>query len=180
MSEAQWIYEYHALHKKETEDRKFHIDTLKNVLISVLGLRVPPLNEDGTPKPKEDMTDEDRESFVPLIFLAGNHHLLKKYFEKFPEEGSQPNPAQDAAFDELSRRMAEDDGDMVPIIDPYAGKTWEQVKETILKKQHDTLGVVTVDAEGTPVTKPVNIPQEPSKSKVRHTVSFEDPDAGTK
>ena len=107
-SRAQWIWEYISLVKKDKDEREFYSKTLKNTLISVLGLNIlPPLGEDGMPKLAEELTEADKDFFTPAAFIMGNHHLLKGILERMPS-GEPPDMSDVTAPDDMDAMLREE------------------------------------------------------------------------
>lgn len=168
-SRAQWIWEYLAIQKRELTEHELQVKTMRRVMVHVLGLDLAaPLDDQGKPKPRETWTQDEHDSFVPAVFLMGNHHLAAKYFKRFQESQPDNNATgvtDDAAYDELVRKMAEEDGDMVPIIDdPLANVDLNQV---VREKEAAALGIKLVDS---PPTGTVKVSQAPKKKVVRRAV----------
>lgn len=132
MTRAQWIFEYLALRERESEERKFHVDSLRRILIYVMGLSaVIPGNEDP-------------DKFVPLIVLAGNHHLMHGYAKSMgvdmtpDEDGTTSISDQD--WEKMSQRMA---AGMEPIEDnPFDDIS---ARELLDREDKKILGVQEVD-----------------------------------
>lgn len=170
-SPAQWLWDYITLHKKEQDDRIFWVKTLKDVLVSVLGLKVPVLDETGHPKPEDTLTEQEKESFVPYIYLGGNTQLLQKYFEKCQEPAAPNNPDEDAAYEELQRKMADAEGDMVPLDDPFVNI---KPAEIVRRNDHKALGIIMVNDRDEPITSEVKISEAPPKPRFPTVMIEED------
>lgn len=148
MTRAQWTWEYMALLKREEEERKFNVKSMKAVLVNVLGLNLAKeLDENGKPITWEKMTEEQREAFVPAVMLMGNHRLMGPYVDKINagaiddiEQGVTHDIPVDE-FEKQSQAMMSDDGDMAPI-DPFAGRN---LMDEIQRARLEKLGVKTLE-----------------------------------
>jgi len=118
MSPSRWMFEYIALAKKEREEREFNIRALRNVLVSTLGLNLlRPEDSNGNPKRPEDMTEEDRESFLPLSVWMGNEGLLKAVKEQQEVlDITADLPPTDSTYEAMVAAIDAADGDIEPII----------------------------------------------------------------
>lgn len=148
-----------SLRRRETEEQDFSLKSLKNTLISVLGLNlVPPMDDNGDIIPEDQLTDDQKESFIPMVLLAGNHHLLSPHVKRVKEAlekqkiGSEVIAA-DAEFEKLSKALAAG-GDMEPIM---VGDI--TLEEAILKKELKDAGVHV-------------LPDDEIPRKIRHHVSI--------
>lgn len=108
MNEAQWLFEYYALQQKEQQTGeifKAATDTLRNMLIALLGLKPVAENDAG---------------IVPLSLMCGNHHFLPGIIKDLQAEADGKAAADDDAdFDALSeqiRQAAVGEGDAIPIL----------------------------------------------------------------
>ena len=118
MTEAQWLFEYHALRKKE--DREFEMGAevmkagariLRDTLIGVLGLNLL------VPKNEAEAATPDAPAFIPAAALMSNHHLLKIHFEAYQKAAGTETAMADAAFEEFSKKLARGDvGDLDPLL----------------------------------------------------------------
>lgn len=119
MNEAQWLFEYYALRKREEEETNFFvtlvrgiITNLREMLIGLLGLNVI---KQWTLKPGE--TAPDVTPFVPLSFLVARQDVLKHYIDEGARDDTPVPPEQDAAFEAWSAKLARGDiADMDPIL----------------------------------------------------------------
>lgn len=122
MTDAQWVFEFQALQRKEEMERKVEVEMLKtgarifrDTLITVLGLHLFP-GEVGA-----EREGDGPPPFTPATLLFSNHHLLKMAVEqlekKTKDEDAMSRAQSDAAFEEFSQRLARGDvGDMDPIL----------------------------------------------------------------
>lgn len=115
MTWGQWLFEYHALRKKEEDEGKFlgevmvaATNALRETLVGVLGLHLfaeeKPAGSGPTP-------------FIPAAALFSNHHLLKHVIEAKEKAKQAEEAMQDDAFEALSQKLAKGDfGDLHPIL----------------------------------------------------------------
>lgn len=119
MNEAQWLFEYYALRKREEDEGNFFITlvrgivtNLREMLIGLLGLNVI---KRWVLKPGE--TAPDVTPFVPLSFLVSKPEMLKHYIDEGEKDDTVVPPEQDAAFEAWSAKLARGDvADMDPIL----------------------------------------------------------------
>ena len=117
MTDMMWLLEYHALVAKEQAYATLSAKLLKNVMVSVLGLNsLIPTDEDGVPKEFEDMTDEEKERFIPLIYWADNIELMKEVNEQNMVKQAVNSTSDD--YEKLVSSIDEHDGDMEPVLGP--------------------------------------------------------------
>ena len=127
MTVEQWLFEYHALRRKERTEGELMVEAMKigartfrDILIGVLGL------DQVAPKPAGEAagsaTTESRPEgapppFVPAAFVMGNHHLLNALMEAADKEKQAEAALNDSAFDEFSRKLAAGEvGDLDPVL----------------------------------------------------------------
>lgn len=131
MTRIQWVFEYLALRDREREDKQFQVDAIRRTLIHVMGLSaIIPGNEDP-------------DKFVPLVMLAGNHHLMHGYakamgIDGIAEDGS--TSVNDTDWEAMSQRMA---AGMEPIDDDPFGDVSPQ--ELLNREDKKILGIQEVD-----------------------------------
>lgn len=112
MTEAQWLFEYYALRKKEDEElmllhevMKVSSTVLRETLVGVLGLShfVDEEAKPGEPTP-----------FLPAAYLMSNHHLLKAVEEVREKAKKTQAAVQDEAFEALSKQLMTGDMEALP------------------------------------------------------------------
>jgi hypothetical protein len=105
MSKAQWLYNYIGIINQAKEDKEFQVTSLHKVLVNVLGLNLTNILTNNL----------DSEEFIPLVLLAGNHHLLKAYLDEYKDNNDTPvSTVSDLEYEEQLKRM---NNGMEPIID---------------------------------------------------------------
>ncbi|APU88890.1 hypothetical protein Rctr197k_070 [Virus Rctr197k] len=117
MTEAQWLFEYHALQKKAdleaevmTEVMKASARILRDTLVGVLGLNL------FAPAPAAS-EDASAAAFLPAALLFSNHHLLKVAIDEKAKEVDLEKVVADDAFEEFSKKLARGEvGDMDPLL----------------------------------------------------------------
>lgn len=145
MTITQWMFEYHALRKKEETLFKSSFTALRKTLVSVLGLNLlRPTDANDIPKKFEDMTEEEQEQYMPLVSWVGHPEMLQNVSKQYDVErdlGVTVNP--NAEYD---RQVAAiDDGDMLPIIVP---DTVGKHKDARTALQERLLVQPTIDVAG--------------------------------
>lgn len=105
MTEAQWLFEYHALRLRErdrAEDLQAIFDASRKTLSTMLGLNIA--------------GDGDDAPMVPLALMCGNPELLAKAVEFAEQHVASDAVLEDDDFEAWSAAMAQ--GDMVPFSEP--------------------------------------------------------------
>jgi hypothetical protein len=127
MTWEQWLFEYHALAKKEEAETQVRHETMKTcirafreILVGVLGLGQLVPNEEHE-KAKKDAKDGEPPltPFVPAAFVFGNHHLLQGLIKKVEESEDVKRVTGDEAadFEAFSQKLARgEDSDIDPIL----------------------------------------------------------------
>ncbi len=112
------MFEYHALRQKEEIYFKIAHTTLRKTIVSTLGLNLlRPAAEDGMPKKDAEMTEEEREMYMPLVAWCGRPEMLKDVQEQYELEAGFDKAANPDS--EYERQVAAIDaagGDMEPIV----------------------------------------------------------------
>jgi hypothetical protein len=136
MTKTQWVFEYHALRRKEEQTFKSYADAFRQTLVSVLGLNmIRPVNENGLPKTYDEMSDDEKVAFMPLVAWCGHPEMLKKVFEQMQSEidmSSVTDP--DSDYEKLVASIDAADGDMIPILDLDADKDG-LIKDPVVHQQ---------------------------------------------
>lgn len=120
MTQTQWMFEYHALFERDKTYFEAFGRILKNVLVATLGLKaIRPEDANGSPKKFEDMTDEEKESFMPLVAWVAHPEMLKKVSAQLEDESVVEKATSDKAYEDmvsaLDKAVAAGE-DMEPII----------------------------------------------------------------
>jgi len=119
MTETQWMFEYHALRKREESTFKASFDALRKTLVSTLGLNlIRPVDEKGFPKKYGKMTEEEENMYLPLVAWCGRPDVLKEVADQVQAELGQT--AAESPDDEYEKKAAAIDaagGDMEPIFE---------------------------------------------------------------
>jgi hypothetical protein len=118
MTQPQWMFEYMALSNKERSDREFSVKAIKSVLVATLGLNMlRPEDASGNPKRAEDMTAEDRESFMPLAAWIANEGILQRVKDQYDKlEIATSLPIVDDNYAAMVAAIDAAEGDIEPII----------------------------------------------------------------
>jgi hypothetical protein len=115
MSLAQWMFEYRAQLKKERDTVDITANLLKTVLVNVLGLNaLRPTDDKGKPKSFDEMTEEDRKAFLPLVAWVSRPDMLKAVKEQLDVDVSIMKATQDAEYEKMVQAIDSADGDMEP------------------------------------------------------------------
>jgi hypothetical protein len=138
LSRSQLWLEYMAERRLEKSDREFYVKSLRYTLINLFGLN---LKEQFEAHRDDRPIDDD--AFVPLILVAGNHHLMKGYLEGMQgaaDDQTGQSKITDAEYEEQAQRML---ADMEPIEgDAFAGLSDADV---INLRQAKALGIKDID-----------------------------------
>lgn len=118
MSVAQWAFEYLALKKMEKEAFEANFKALRMVLVSTMGLNaLRPEDDKGKPKSPENMTEDERDAFLPLVAWIGRPELLKAVKEQIEHDlNFEKDPQSDDEYERLVAAIDANDGDMDPIL----------------------------------------------------------------
>lgn len=143
MTPTQWAYEYYIIKKMEAEKIELIVKIAKAILVNILGLNLlRPTNEHGVPKSYDEMTQEEKDSFMPLVAWVAHPELLKTVKEQFEFEKHCESAMSDVSkeYEDLVARIDENPYDMDAIlgIDPEetaerASKLQAQLFEEKLK-----------------------------------------------
>lgn len=144
MSRSQWVWEYMAIRKREDGEQKFQVKAMKAVLINVMGLNLAPILDDlGHPIPMDKLTEEQKESFVPMVMLAGNHHMMEGYVKQINKAreaidslGESKHSVPEEEFEKQAKILMED-GDMTPY-DPFINTSTNQ-------QELENMGIKTIE-----------------------------------
>lgn len=175
MTDAQWLFEYHALRKKEEAEIEVAAKTmetnaniLRDTIVATLGLGL--FVPKGTPEPAPGIAP-----FIPAALLFSNHHLLKPVFEDWQKANDADKAMGDDAFEEFSKRLARGDvGDMDPLLFgnlPGGLNITQLVAQGAMKQALATLGVKPrpLDAPAVP-----HFGKRPMKKGVRVAIESEE------
>lgn len=146
MTEAQWLFEYHALRKKEDRELEVQVEAVKtgarilrDTLIGVLGLDLFVTDKERA------MASKDMPAFYPAALLFSNHHLLKGVFDEQKKAEDTERALKDAAFEEFSKKLAKGEiGDMDPLLLgnlPSGGNVTDYWAQESAKQMLRALGV---------------------------------------
>jgi hypothetical protein len=79
MTPAMWLFEYHSLMKREREQVELQLKMLKETLVNVMGLNaLRPVDSNGAAKSWDDMTDDEKSGYLPLVAWVGSPVMLKQ------------------------------------------------------------------------------------------------------
>jgi hypothetical protein len=139
MTRARWIFEYHALKEKESTQVKH----LKTLLINLLGLNLmKPENAAGAPKTVDEMTDVEKEGFIPLSMWTAHPEMLQRVSDQFEKLNTTDTVTADKNYERLVEQIDLADGDMEPIIEEMFGKIDEETaKKKWREEDADKLGI---------------------------------------
>lgn len=117
MTPARWMFEYHAAIEKDKQDAQLIAKIVKNTIVGTFGLNLlRPTDANGYPKRQEDMTEEEKESFLPLVAWVGREDLVDKVREQLDKDIDPEAVTADKHYEELVAAIDAADGDMEPII----------------------------------------------------------------
>jgi hypothetical protein len=118
MTRTQWLFEYFALIEKDKLEQEIFVRNAKAILVNVLGLNaIRPEHENGVPKKWEEMTDEEKEGFLPLSLWMGREDMLKRIKDQWDTEKAIDDSSSDKQYEELVKKIDEAGGDMEPVLD---------------------------------------------------------------
>jgi hypothetical protein len=110
MTRTQWLFEFSALKQLDQEKIKYTEEMYKAITktaIQLLGLNVAAFADDY---------DGTQEKIVPLTMLAGNHHMMPRIMEMVKKQDEIAGLAQDSDINAISESIANDIGDLDPIL----------------------------------------------------------------
>lgn len=146
MTPARWMFEHHAAMKKDREYIEVFATVLKNVMVSVFGLNIiRPEDGNGNPVRHEDLTEEQRKAFIPLVAWVGNSEMLKKAHEQASGDEVADKALTNKAYEEQVAAIdaaMEAGGDMEPIIGFD-----NDIPDGIAKRDNIYKGVTVLDAK---------------------------------
>jgi len=149
MTKTQWMFEFHALKKKEDDQFKLQFETFRQILVSVMGLdMIRPKDENGIPKQYEDMTAEERTAFIPLVAWCGRPDMLKPVAEQAEMDMALDKViSPDDAYEQMVQAIDAADGDMEPIIGLPVTPVGKVVNPIVDKQVKQVLNIVEVDGK---------------------------------
>lgn len=157
MSTAQWYFEFAAIKNRERSMIKTAVKLIKDMAVNLMGLNAfRPKWPDGRLKSESEITEEEREAFLPLIAWVGHPEMLKKVSEQYtgpmPSDtgdmgdmsdiGMEPMvPPNDPEYDKLVEQIDKADGDMEPIIgfDPELHRKAVEEAERLRREAEQSL-----------------------------------------
>lgn len=96
---------------------EFVAKNVKHMIVNLLGLNaLRPVDDGGVPKQYEGMTEDEKESFLPLVAWIGHPELLKKVAEQFQVEHAIIESESNQAYEQMVDAIDAAGGDMVPIL----------------------------------------------------------------
>lgn len=150
MTQTQWMFEYHALKRKEEDQYKNHFETFRRILVSVLGLDlIRPKDQDGITKSYEDMTTVEKDAFIPLVAWCARPDMLKTVAEQVEMDLTMEKAANpDSDYEAMVNAIDAADGDMEPIIGipvTQTGKVKNPMTELQMKQVQN---IIDIDVDG--------------------------------
>lgn len=116
MTDAQWLFEFYSLRKREERKSEETVELLKGLrqmVVDLLGLNVGRLVSE----------DEDFEFTVPHGILTAHPEVLNFLVEEATKKSKEKSAAEDDDFEAFSQQLMNatrpdaDPGDMAPIIE---------------------------------------------------------------
>lgn len=154
MTDTMWMFEYQSLIQKDRRQVEIWSTVLKNTLISVLGLNlIRPEGANGSPKQPEEMTDEERTSYIPLVAWCGRAEILKAAYEQMKLDVDPDKVVGDSNYEALVAAIDAAGGDMEPILTGATGVDLSKIpKDPRLEHQKTILDIkdrseVNIDVE---------------------------------
>lgn len=122
MTDTMWMFEYQGLMQKDKRNIEVFSQIAKNLLVSILGLNlIRPLDADGAPKKIEEMTDTEKQAFIPLVAWCGRPEILKAAYEQMQLEIDPDKVVGDKNYEKLVAAIDAAGGDMDPILTGAVG-----------------------------------------------------------
>ncbi len=126
MTRTQWLFEYFALIERNKSEQEIFVRNMKAILVNIFGLNaIRPEHENGIPKKWEEMTDEEKEAFLPLSLWIGREDMLKRIKDQWDTEKAIDDSSSDKQYEALVKQIDEAGGDMEPVLDTMFGKKEE-------------------------------------------------------
>ena len=118
MTKVQWALEFHALQRKERMYFESYFKLMRNLLVNILGLNaLRPENEQGLPKSHDEMTDSEKEQFLPMIAWVARPDMLKPIAEQMKNQFDQDAATNvNKDYEKLVSEIDAAGGDMEPIL----------------------------------------------------------------
>ena len=150
---TQWVLELEGLKKREQETFEAYATTFKKILVSVLGLNlIRPADEKGVPKAENDMTQEEKDAFLPMVAWCGRDDILKSVADQIKTQvGIEEAKNPDSEYEKMVEAIDAAGGDMEPLLQDLDGKSLlSTAQQQKLDKQKKLLGIqdASVDVEG--------------------------------
>src|SRR5262249_48992889 len=94
----------------------------------------------------DDMNDDEKESFLPMIAWVGRAEMVKKAIEQY-EIDKVPEIAQfNKDYEKLVEMFDNSDGDMIPILSEAMGVDLTKIPKNVVQEQQKTqIGVKVID-----------------------------------
>jgi len=122
LSLGQLIFAAHSVRRQQQATFDITAKALKMMLVSLLGLNaLKPVDENGLPKSYEQMTPEERESFMPLIAWVARPEVLKAVHDQHTAADAVAAADNDREYQKLVEEIDAAGGDMEPIIGIHEG-----------------------------------------------------------
>lgn len=149
MTSTQWMFEFHALKKKEEDQYKLQFETFRAILVSVLGLDlIRPKGENGLPKSHEEMTPEEKSAFIPLVAWCARPDMLKPVAEQAELDMAMDKVnSPDDDYEKMVQAIDAADGDMDPIIGLPTTPVGKVVNPVTEKQVKQILATIEVDGK---------------------------------
>lgn len=88
-------------------------------MVNVFGLNaLKPVDESGLPKKYEDMSDDEREAFLPLVAWIARPEMLKEVVDQIKLENSMSTSTTDTEYQKMVDAIDAAGGDMEPVLGP--------------------------------------------------------------
>lgn len=118
------MFEYHALKKKEQDTLEIGMRALRSVLVNVMGLNaLRPEDDNGKPKSFDEMSQAEKESFLPMVAWVGRPDMLKLVKEQIETSLAIEKAQSDADYERMVQAIDDAGGDMEPIMGPVPENT---------------------------------------------------------
>jgi hypothetical protein len=152
MTKAQWMFEFHALKKTDT----MMFTALRKTMVNVMGLdMIRPADANGMPKKFAAMTEDELNSFIPLVLWNGHPEILKRVADQYADAAVIEQIDQDsqssnsnAEYEAMVAAIDAAGGDMDPIISVDPNISSRRVNPQLLQQDKLSTQPIEVDLEG--------------------------------
>jgi len=167
MNDTQWLFEFESYaQSKEAryEEYKVIMDAWRNMLISLLGLNLLPIEEEEGGRLRMPTQDE----IMPLSLIMGREEVVSHISKKLEDFRMQSDVdesmeiGEDTSIDEIEEAFP----DLIFSDDPNAMKNFKFFHDPDIRKTQEAW-VLPLDKKDEPVVKSNKEDRKPKKSRLR-------------